>query len=56
MSEQTQTQGLNRTVKAPPRTRKYDNSQQAPLSSYLMQGAGGMGFMMFIFWLAGFGS
>lgn len=55
MTETTQTQGLNRTVKAPPRTRKYDN-KQAPLSSYLVQGMGGMGFMMFIFWLAGFGS
>lgn len=55
MTQQTQTQGLNRTVKAPPPARKYENKPQS-LSNYLMHGAGGMGFMMFIFWLAGFGS
>lgn len=44
-----------RTIKAPERTRKYDN-KPASLGSYLVQGAGGVGFMMFVFWLAGFGS
>lgn len=53
MTDQTQIQGLNSTVKAPVRTRKYEN-KPASLSSYLLQGAGGMGFMMFIFWVAGF--
>jgi hypothetical protein len=55
MTEQTQIQGLNRKIKAPQRTRKYAN-EKVSLSAYMMQGAGGMGFMMFIFWLAGFGS
>ncbi len=55
MTEQTQPQGFNRIVKAPAPARKYKN-EQVPLSTYLMQGAGGMGFMMFVFWLAGFGS
>jgi hypothetical protein len=44
-----------RTLKAPERTRRYDNAP-VPLGSYLARGAAGMGFMMFIFWLAGFGS
>ncbi|WP_156910103.1 hypothetical protein [Rubritepida flocculans] len=43
-----------RTLKAPARTRKYDNAP-ASLGSYLAQGAMGLGAMMFIFWLAGFG-
>jgi hypothetical protein len=55
MTEQTQIQGLNRKIRAPERARKHANVQ-VPLSTYMMQGAGGMGFMMFIFWLAGFGS
>lgn len=55
MSQSTQTQGFNRVVKAPMRTRQYTN-EQVPLGTYLLHGAAGMAFMMFIFWLAGFGS
>lgn len=55
MSENTQTQAFHRVAKVPMRTRQYGN-EQVPLPAYLLQGAGGLGFMMFIFWLAGFGS
>lgn len=55
MSQQMQPQSLNRIAKAPTRARQYQN-EPVPLSTYIMQGAGGMAFMMFIFWLAGFGS
>jgi hypothetical protein len=55
MSQSTQIQGFNRVVKAPARTRKYTN-EQVPLGTYLLHGAAGMAFMMFTFWLAGFGS
>jgi hypothetical protein len=55
MTQPTQTPRLDRTLKAPARSRRHAEAP-APLPSYILQGAAGMLFMMFIFWLAGFGS
>lgn len=55
MTQPTQPPRLDRTPKAQARTRRYAEAQ-TPLPTYILQGAAGMLFMMFIFWLAGFGS
>jgi hypothetical protein len=55
MSQKMPPQSFNRPAKAQTRARQYAN-EQVPLSTYIAQGAGGMVFMLFILWLAGFGS
>lgn len=55
VKQQKEAQPFNRIVKVPVRARRYQE-EELPLHSYIMRGAGGMAFMMFIFWLAGFGS
>ncbi|MCX8134217.1 MAG: hypothetical protein N3D18_09660 [Roseococcus sp.] len=44
-----------RALRAPEHRRRYDHAPD-PLGGYILRGASGLGFMMFIFWLAGFGS
>lgn len=55
MTQQSQAQGFTRTIKAPAPTRRYAEAPVS-LSTYILQGAAGMLFMLFVFWLAGFGS
>ncbi|MFN3449646.1 MAG: hypothetical protein ACK44F_13195 [Roseococcus sp.] len=55
MTQPTQPPRLDRTLRAQARVRRYAKAQ-TPLPTYILQGAAGMLFMMFMFWLAGFGS